>query len=221
MKDYQAIDRVMKEERKIIAGMVKKIVASGANVLLIQKSILKDATNDLSLHFLAKKGIMVVQDVERDDVEFICKSVGCIPIAHIDHMSADKFGHAELCEQTRLTDDSKVFKITGLKNSKTISLLVRGSNPLVIDEADRSLHDALCVIRSLVKNRALVTGGGSAEVEISYKLTEEVNKLKGLDAIIFRAYAEALEIIPFTLSENAGMSPINVVTELRKRHSNG
>lgn len=179
----------MKEERKIIAGMVKKIVASGANVLLIQKSILKDATNDLSLHFLAKKGIMVVQDVERDDVEFICKSVGCIPIAHIDHMSADKFGHAELCEQTRLTDDSKVFKITGLKNSKTISLLVRGSNPLVIDEADRSLHDALCVIRSLVKNRALVTGGGSAEVEISYKLTEEVNKLKGLDAIIFRAYA--------------------------------
>lgn len=161
VKDYQAIDRVMKEERKIIAGMVKKIVASGANVLLIQKSILKDATNELSLHFLAKKGIMVVQDIERDDVEFICKSVGCIPIAHIDHMSPDKFGHADLCEQSRLADDSKVFKITGMKNSKTISLLVRGSNPLVIDEADRSLHDALCVIRSLVKNRALVTGGGS------------------------------------------------------------
>ena len=92
---------------------------------------------------------------------------------------------------------------------------------MVIDEADRSLHDALCVIRSLVKNRALVTGGGSAEVEISYMLAEEVNKLKGLDSIIFRAYAEALEIIPFTLAENAGMSPINVVTELRKRHSTG
>ena len=80
--------------------MVKKIVASGANVLLIQKSILKDATNDLSLHFLAKKGIMVVQDIERDDVEFICKTTGCVPIAHIDHMSADKFGHADLCEQS-------------------------------------------------------------------------------------------------------------------------
>jgi T-complex protein 1 subunit delta len=77
--------------------MVKKIVASGANVLLIQKSILKDATNELSLHFLAKKGIMVVQDVERDDVEFICKTLGCVPIAHIDHMSADKFGKASLC----------------------------------------------------------------------------------------------------------------------------
>ena len=79
--------------------MVKKISASGANVLLIQKSILKDATNELSLHFLAKKGIMVVQDVERDDIDFICKTIGAIPIAHIDHMSEDKFGHAKLCEQ--------------------------------------------------------------------------------------------------------------------------
>ena len=221
IKDYQAMDRVMREEKRIIADMVKKIVASGGNVLLIQKSILKDATNDLSLHFLAKKGIMVVQDVERDDVEFICKSVGCVPVAHIDHMTPDKFGHADLCEQARLSDDSKIFKITGLKNSKTISLLVRGSNPLVIDEAERSLHDALCVVRSLIKSRSLITGGGSAEVEISYQLMQRVNTLSGLEAIIFRAYAEALEIIPFTLAENAGMSPINVVTELRNRHNKG
>ena len=113
--------------------MVKKIVASGANVLLIQKSILKDATNDLSLHFLAKKGIMVVQDIERDDVQFISKSVGAIPIAHIDHMSSQKFGHADLCQQSVLTDDTKIFKITGVKNSKTMSILCRGSNQLVID----------------------------------------------------------------------------------------
>jgi T-complex protein 1 subunit delta len=164
VKDYQAMDRIMKEERKIIAEMVKKIVASGANVLLIQKSILKDATNDLSLHFLAKKGIMVVQDIERDEVEFICKSIGAIPIAHIDHMSADKFGFAGLCEQSKLLDDTKVFKITGLKNAKTVSVLIRGSNPLILDEADRSLHDALCVIRCLVKSRALITGGGSVEI---------------------------------------------------------
>lgn len=144
--------------------MVKKIVSSGANVLLIQKSILKDATNELSLHFLAKKGVMVIQDIERDDVDFICKSIGAVPIAHIDHMTADKFGHAALCDHMKLTDDSKVFKITGLKHSKTVSILVRGSNPLVIDEADRSLHDALCVIRSLIKSRALVAGGGSVEI---------------------------------------------------------
>ena len=107
-------------------------------------------------------------------------------------MSEDKFGHANLCEQERLLDDSKVFKITGLKNSKTMSILVRGSNPLVIDEAERSLHDALCVIRSLIKSKSLITGGGSVEVEISYRLTEYMNTLKGLEAIIFRAYADAL-----------------------------
>lgn len=104
VKDYQAMDRIMKEERKLIAEMVKKVVASGANVLLIQKSILKEATNELSLHFLAKKGIMVVQDIERDEVDFICRSINAIPIAHIDHMTPDKFGHAALCEQTRLSD---------------------------------------------------------------------------------------------------------------------
>lgn len=222
IKDYQAMDRIMKEERKIIAEMVKKIAASGANVLLIQKSILKDATNELSLHFFAKKGIMVVQDIERDDVEFICKSIGAVPVAHIDHLTKEKFGHAALCEQTRLEDDStKIFKITGIPKSKTVSLLVRGSNPLVIDEADRSLHDALCVIRSLVKSRALITGGGSAELEISNQLQERATKMKGLEAIVFRSYAEALEIIPYTLAENAGISPITVVTELRNRHSKG
>lgn len=170
----------MKEERKIIAEMVKKIVASGANVLLIQKSILKDATNELSLHFLAKKGIMVVQDIERDEVEFICRSINAVPIAHIDHMSPDKFGKAALCEMTRLADDTKVFKITGLTQSKTVSVLIRGSNPLVIDEAERSFHDALCVIRSLVKSRGLITGGGSAEVEIATRLQESMISAKGL-----------------------------------------
>lgn len=179
VKDYQAMDRIMKEERKIIADMVKKIAATGVNVLLIQKSILKDATNDLSLHFLAKKGIMVVQDIERDDVEFISKTIGAIPIAHIDNMTPDKFGHAELCEEARLADDSKIFKITGVKNNKTVSVLLRGSNGLVLDEAERSLHDALCVVRSLVKSKALIPGGGAPEIEISRQLDEYSRTLKG------------------------------------------
>ena len=136
-------------------------------------------------------------------------------------MSSDKFGTAALCEQSRLADDTKVFKITGLKSSKTISVLVRGSNPLVIDEAERSLHDALCVIRSLIKSRGLITGGGSVELEVATRLQEAMKSMKGLETIIFRAYSQALEIIPYTLAENAGMSPINVVTELRNRHAKG
>lgn len=115
-------------------------------------------------------------------------------------MSADKFGSATLCEQARLFDDTKVFKITGLKEAKTVSILVRGSNPLVIDEADRSLHDALCVIRSLIKSRGLITGGGSVELAVATYLQEQMKSMKGLETIIFRAYAEALEIIPYTLA---------------------
>jgi len=166
------MDRILKEERKYIAGLVTKIVKSGANVLLIQKSILRDATNDLSLHFLAKKGIMVVKDIDRDEIEFISKTINAVPIAHIDQLKEDKLGKADLCEEERLSDDSMVFKITGVPNkSQTVTILVRGSNGLIIDEAERSLHDALCVMRSLVKNRGIVPGGSAPEVEISHRLT--------------------------------------------------
>jgi T-complex protein 1 subunit delta len=220
--NYQAMDRILKEERKYIADLVKKIVASGANVLLIQKSILRDAVNDLSLHFLAKKNIMVVKDIEREDVEFISKTLGCIPVAHIDHLNAEKLGKAELVEESRLSDDSKVLKITGTsKSSKTVTILVRGSNGLVIDEAERSIHDALCVVRSLIKSRGLIPGGGAPEIEISQQLAEYARTLQGAEQLCVRAYADALEIIPYTLAENAGLNPITVVTELRNKHLKG
>lgn len=121
-------------------------------------------------------------------------------------MTPDKFGHADLCEEARLADDSKIFKITGVKNNKTVSVLLRGSNGLVLDEAERSLHDALCVIRSLVKSKALIPGGGAPEIEISRQLDEYARTLKGAEAMVISAYADALEIIPFTLAENAGKS---------------
>lgn len=180
VKDYSQMDRILMEERKYIAEMIKKIVKSGANVLLIQKSILRDATNELSLHFLAKKGIMVIRDVERDEVEFICKTIGAIPVAHIDQLTADKLGKAALIEEANLSDDSKVVKITGVNPLvKTVSIFVRGSNQLVLDEADRSIHDALCVVRALIKKKALVVGGGAPEIEISQKLAEWSRTLKG------------------------------------------
>jgi len=222
VKDYTAMDRILKEERKYIAGMVKQIEKSGANVLLLQKSILRDAVNDLSLHFLAKKGIMVVKDIERDDVEFICKTLGCVPVAHIDHLTSEKLGKAALVEESSLSDDSKVLKITGIQNPhRTVTVLVRGSNHLVLDEAERSFHDALCVVRSLVKNRGYIPGGGAPEIELSQKLAEFSRTLSGVESLVVRAYADALEVIPYTLAENAGLNPIIVVTELRNRHIKG
>ena len=219
--DYAAMDRILKEERNYILKMVKKIKASGTNVLLIQKSILRDAVTELSLHYLAKAKIMVVQNVERDDIEFISKSLGCLPISHIDHMKPEKLGSADLVESMEV-GRGKVVKITGVANpGHTASVLLRGSNKLVIEEAERSLHDALCVVRCLMQKRALIAGGGAPEMEVAHKLSTWSKTLTGMDAYCARAYAEALEVIPYTLAENAGLNPIQLVTELRNLHANG
>lgn len=154
VNDYTAMDRILKQERQYIVGLVKRIKQSGCNVLLIQKSILRDAVNDLSLHFLAKAGIMVIKDIDREETEFICKTINAIPIAHIDQFTPEKLGKAKMCEEVTLSEGSKVVKITGVPNvGKTVSILVRGSNHLLLDEAERSLRDALCVVRSIVKRR--------------------------------------------------------------------
>jgi len=223
VSDYAAMDRILREERKYILQQCKGIKKSGANVLLIQKSILRDAYNELSLHFLAKMGILVVTDIDRADIEFICRTLGCTPVAHPDQMKADKLGSAELVTDVFMEGGSnKVVKFTGLKSSgNTMTVLMRGSNEFVLGEAERSLHDAQCVVRSLIKNRFLIAGGGAAETEASLKLMEHSNGLTGMDAYCFRAFADALEVIPYTLAENAGMKPIEVVTELRKKHSEG
>ena len=222
IQEYSQMDRVLKEERAYIVKMVKKIKATGCNVLLIQKSILRDAINDLGLHFLAKAKIMVIKDIEREDVEFICKTLNCKPIAHIDSFTEDKLGTAAKCEEVTLSEGSKIVEITGISSeSKTVSILCRGSNGLVLDETERSLHDALCVVRSIIKRKAMVPGGSAPETEIAVKLTELANKTQGFKSYCFKAFAEALEVIPYTLAENAGLKPVEIVTELRNKHKNG
>lgn len=220
--DYTAMDRILKEERKYILDLVKKISATGCNVLLMQKSILRDAVNDLALHFLAKKNIMVIKDIDRDQIDFIAKTLLATPVAHIDHFTAEKLGRANLVEEVLVGGEKKIVKITGCPNeNKTVSILLRGSNQLVLDEADRSLHDALCVVRALVKKRALVPGGAAVEMEVAQKLQEYSREIFGTDSYCVRMYGEALELIPYTLAENAGLDPINFVTELRNKHIHG
>jgi T-complex protein 1 subunit delta len=215
------MDKILREERAYILNLCKAIAKSGCNVLLVQKSILRDSVNDLSLSFLAKLKILVVKDVERDDVEFISKTLGTTPIAHIEQFTPDKLGSAELVEEVSL-GQSKVVKVTGVPGAgSTISMLIRGSNRLVLDETDRSLHDALCVVRSIVKQKFLIAGGGAPEIECSLALAAYARTLSGAHSACVAAFAEALEVIPYTLAENAGMNPIAIVTELRKRHAEG
>ena len=222
VQDYAAMDRILREERTYLLKMCKKIKASGCNVVLIQKSILRDATTDLSLHFLAKMKIMAVTDIERDEVEFISKSLGCVPIAGVESFTADKLAKVELVEEVNVGVE-KMIKMTGVAKAKkeTVSLLVHGSNNLVLDEAERSLHDALCVVRSIVHKQFLIPGGAAPETEVSVALSRAAKSMSGMEAYCVEAFAEALDIIPFTLAENAGLSPVEIVTELRRRHAAG
>ena len=195
VSDYAAMDRILREERKYILNMCKKIKKSGCNVLIIQKSILRDGFNDLSLHFLAKLDIMVVTDVERTDVDFIARTLNLQPIAHVDSFSPEKLGQAALAEEITIAGStSKVVKVTGIvKMGRTITILMRGSNRLVLDEADRSVHDALCVVRSLVKKRYMIAGGGSPEAECAMRLTLWSKTLTGVKSYCVRAFAEVIK----------------------------
>jgi T-complex protein 1 subunit delta len=153
INDYRLMDKVIKEGRQYILNLCKKIKKANCNVLLIQKSILRDAVDELSLNYLKRLNILAVKDVERDEIEFLSKSLGCKPISDIEAFTEDKLGYADLVEETS-DNDVKVVRITGLKNrGRTVSILVTGGNNLVVDECERSLHDALCVVRCLVKKR--------------------------------------------------------------------
>ena len=236
VNDYRQMDKILKEERTYLLNMVKKIKKAKCNVLLIQKSILRDAVNDLSLHFLAKLNILAIKDIERDEVEFICKSLACKPIADIESFTEDKLASADLLDEVQ-SSGSRIVKVIGISHklsssssssatttanaNKTVSIVCRGANTLILDEAERSLHDAICVIRCLVKKRALIAGGGAPEITIANTLSTASRSLAGTEAICWKAFADAMEVIPTTLAENAGLNSIKVVTDLRHRHDLG
>ena len=223
VKDYTQMDRILREERAQLAKMIKHIAKTGCNVLLIQKSILRDAVTNLSLDFLAKAKILVVRDIERDEIDFLSRILGVEPVASLDHFSEDKLGSADLVYEENLGDNlGSIVRFTGLQaQSKCVSVLLRGSTHVVLEEAERSLHDALCVVRSLVKVQAMVPGGGCPEMEVSVRLRAWAQTLKGVSSHCVRLFADALEVVPSTLAENAGLNAIEIVTQLRAAHAAG
>jgi len=222
INDYSQMDRVLKEERAYTLNLVKAIKKSGANVILCQKSILRDAVSDLAIHYLNKLKILVVKDIERDQVPFICKTLGCRPVASPDHFTPEALAHVENVDELPIGTGNNCLKFTGIAHqSKTVSVLIRSSNENLLAEAERSIHDALCVLRCLVKNRNLVAGGGAVESELALRLGQRAKEIGGVDGYCLQRYAEAMEVIPYTLAENAALNPIEVVTELRKRHNAG
>eukprot|EP00834_Sanchytrium_tribonematis_P004056 NODE_181_length_13917_cov_0.838110.p8 type:complete len:282 gc:universal NODE_181_length_13917_cov_0.838110:6648-7493(+) len=220
VNDYRQMDKILKEERAYLLNICKIIKKSGCNVLLIQKSILRDSVTDLSLHFLSKLKIMVITDIEREEVGWLCKSTGCKPIADIDSFQEDKLGVADVVAEVE-SAGCKYVTIQGVKSPntrKTASVVVHGANNLVVDEAERSIHDAMCVIRCLVKKPFLIAGGGAPEMQVSNKLLEMSKSDTGLKSHCYEAFSNAVQVIPSTLAENAGLPPLKIVSQLKKSH---
>ena len=195
--------------------MVMKVKASGANVVFCQKGI-----DDLAQHFFAKEGIYACRRVKKSDMERLGRSTGANIINKIAEIDPSDLGYAETVELKKIEDEEMTF-ITGVKEPKTVSVLVRGGTNHVADEVERSLVDAWSVVKVAIEDGMMVTGGGSTAMEIAMQLRDYAQTIGGREQIAIEAFASALESIPSTLAENAGLDPINIVIEMRKQHKEG
>jgi thermosome len=215
INDPSQMQEFLDEESNILKGMVQKIVDAGANVLVCQKGI-----DDSAQQYLARAGVLAVRRVKESDMTKISKATGARIVTNLDDLSAKDLGHAKIAEERKVEEDKWVF-IEGAKNPKAVTLLVRGGSQRVVDEAERSMHDAIMVTKDVIENPAVVAGGGAPEVEVSYQVREWAQKLTGREQLAALKFAEAIEVIPIILAENAGMDPIDTQVELRARHAKG
>lgn len=211
----EQMEAFLKQEEEMLKNMVDKIVAVGANVVLCQKGI-----DDMAQHFLARNGILAVRRIKKSDMEKLAKASGGKIITNIDDMSSADLGYASLVEERKIGDDKMTF-IEGCKHPRAVTILIRGGTERIVDEAERSLHDALCVVKDVVEEPKILAGGGAPELEISRILKKYAETLPGREQLAVKSFAEALEAVPVTLTENAGLDPIDVLSELRARHEKG
>ena len=200
------------EEEKVLREMVEKIAAAGANVVICEKGI-----DDVAQHFMAKKNMLAVRRVKQSDMEKLAKATGGRIFSQLEDLKPSDIGHADLVEERKVSDDKMTF-IEGCKNPKAVSILVRGGTERVVDEAERAIHDALSVVKDVVVEPRVVAGGGAVESELASQIRVYAQKLSGKEQLAVQAYAEALEIVPLTLAENAGMDPIDALMEIRSKH---
>ena len=203
------------EEEKMLKEMTDKISNSGANVLLCEKGI-----DDVAQHYLAKKGILAVRRVKQSDMEKLVKATGGKVVSNVNDLRPEDLGFAKLVEERKVADDKMTF-VEGSKNPKAVTILVRGGSERLVDEAERAIHDALCVVRDVVLDPRVVGGGGAPEAEVARRLREHAQKLSGKEQLAVIAFGEALETLPTALAENAGLDPIDILVQLRVAHEKG
>jgi len=203
------------QEEKLMREMVEKIKAAGANVVFCQKGI-----DDMVQHFLARAGILAARRIKKSDMEKLARATGARIVTNIDELSPEDLGYADLVEERKVADEKMIF-VEGCKNPKAVSILIRGGNERVVDEAERSVKDALNVVRDVIIEPKVVAGGGAPEAELARRLRRFADTLTGKERLAVSAFADAVEAIPVTLAENAGMDPVDTVSELRSRHEAG
>ena len=211
----EQIQQFLDEEERMLRTMVEKVVNSGANVVVCQKGI-----DDMAQHFLSKAGIMAIRRVKKSDIEKLSKATGGIIYTNLNDVAQDKLGFAGLVEERKIMNDSWIF-IEECKDPKSVVILIRGGTDLIIDEADRAIHDALCVTRDVIEDQKIVGGGGAPEIEAAIQLRKYAQTLGGREQLAVEVFADALDIVPKTLAENAGLDQIDVLMKLRAAHQSG
>ena len=213
--DPTQMQMFLEEENRMLKAMVDKISEVGANVLICQKGI-----DDIAQHYLAKAGILAVRRVKESDMTKLAKATGGTISTNLDDLALKDLGSAEHVEQKKVETDKWVF-IEGCRNPRAVTLLLRGGSQRVVDEVDRSLHDALMVVKDVIEKPAVVAGGGAPEEYLASGLKDWADRFEGREQLAIKKFAEALEIIPLTIAENAGMDPIDTMVTLRAKQSQG
>ena len=215
IQDPTQLQAFLDEEEDIIKRMVEKVKKSGANVLISQKGI-----DDLAEHFLNKEGIYAVKSAKESDMEKLAKATSAKIVANLDDLRGSDLGNAGIVEERKFGDDKLTFVID-CKNPKAVSIIVRGGTEHVVDELERGIHDSLSVVKVALEDEKMTVGGGAAASEIAMTLREYAPNVGGREQMAIEAFANAIEIVPKTLSQNAGLDPINMMIEMRRAHKKG
>jgi len=215
ISDPSQMQMFLEEENRMLKGMVDKLRSVGANVLICQKGI-----DDIVQHYLSKQGILAVRRVKESDMTKLSKATGGRITSNLDDISEKDLGSAEIVQQKKIESDKWVF-IEGCSNPHSVTVLIRGGSQRVVDEADRSIHDALMVVKDVIEKPLIVAGGGSPEAYLAGKLKQWADSFDGREQLAIKQYAESLESIPLTIAENAGMDPIDSIIALRAKQNSG
>jgi len=211
----QQLEAFLEQEEKMIKEMVENVVKSGANVVFCQKGI-----DDSAQHILAKKNIMAVRRISKSDIEALARATGAKIITNLEDLSRDSLGYAKIIEEKKIGGEKMVF-VRECKTPKAVTILIRGGTEHVVDEAERAMKDSIGGIIAALENKKVVVGGGAIEEEVSRRLKKISQKYSGREQLAIIAFAEALEVVPRTLAENAGLDPIDMLVNLRAAHDEG